>query len=355
MTTVFLTGANGHIGANIARELLRRGHRVVGYVRETSDLRGLAGLDIELRRGDILDAEKVLRAAEGCEAVIHTAAVYSTWAAADDDIIQPMMRGTDNIFQAAQMHGIRRVVYTSSAAAIGWSRDPKEIRDESNWNEDPAMAYYTAKTDSERLAHRLADELGLELIIFNPTIVAGPYDFKPTPSNRMFQTAMNGTSPWWNAISAFVHVDDVARLHVNALTQGEPGERYLTTGTSMHLRELSAMLREMFGVRVQVMGLPRPIGIAAGSLLGLVSKVTGKPPLFDRRIYDDILTMNGVFDNGKSRRTFGIEYKPLETIIVDTVSWLAYAGLLKPQVAEDVLIKHPPKPEWLVEEAVPAS
>lgn len=354
MTTVFLTGANGHIGANTARELLKRGHRVVGYVRETSDLRGLQGLEIELRKGDIMEADRVIRGAEGCEAIIHTAAVYSLWEASDKSIIGPCMSGTENVFQAARVHGIRRVVYTSSAAAVGWSRDPNEIRDETDWNNAPGMAYYVAKTDSERLAHRLAADLDLELIILNPTVVAGPHDHKPTPSNRMFQLALNGTAPFWNAISGLVHVDDVARLHVDALTKGEPGERYLAAGTSIHLREVSAMIREMFGIRVPVLGLPRPIGIGVGSVLGAISKVTGKPPLFDERVFDEVMSMNGVFDNGKSRRAFGIEYKPIESILADTAAWLAFIGMLKPAAAEKVQAKYPPKPEWKTAEKYPA-
>ncbi|HUF39746.1 MAG TPA: NAD-dependent epimerase/dehydratase family protein [Anaerolineales bacterium] len=344
--TVLLTGANGHIGANIARELLRRGHRVVGYVRETSDLRGLAGLDIELRRGDILDADRLIRAAEGCDAVIHTAAVYSLWAGSDEDIINPCVQGTENIFRAAQTHGIRRVVYTSSAAAIGWSNEHTEVRDETDWNDDPSTAYYVAKTDSERLAHRLAQEIGLELIILNPSVVAGPYDFKPTPSTAMLLNALNGTSPWWDAVFAFVHVEDVARLHVDGLTLGTPGERYLATGPSVPLREIAGRIRELFGIRVPVLNLPRPVAVGAGALLGLVSKLTGKPPLFDRRVYEDVMSVNGVFDNGKSRQAFGIEYRPIETILADSTSWLAHAGMLKPKAAERVRAVYPPKPEW---------
>jgi dihydroflavonol-4-reductase len=354
MTTVFLTGANGHIGANTARELLKRGHRVVGYVRETSDLRGLHDLEIELHKGDILDADRVTRAAEGCDAIIHTAGVYKMWESSDEAVTTPCIQGTENVFHAARKQGIRRVVYTSSAAAIGWSRDRKDVRDETDWNVDPNTAYYIAKTDSERLAHRLAGELGLELIVLNPTTVAGAFDFKPTPSTAMLRNAMNGTSPFWNADWAFVHVDDVARLHVDALTMGTPGERYLVTANAIPLRRVAAWFKENLGVRVPVLSTPRPLGILLGSLLGFVSKITGKPPMFDRRVYEDVMTVNAVFDNGKSRRTFGIEYKPAETILQDTVAWLAYIGMLKPAAAEKVRAKYPPKPEWKTDEKIPA-
>jgi dihydroflavonol-4-reductase len=346
MKTIFLTGANGHIGSNIARELLRRGYRVVGYVRETSDLRGLHGLDIELRKGDILDRDRVTWALDGCDAVIHTAANFSLWAKKDAEILVPCVQGTDVILHAAKEHAIRRVVYTSSAVAVGGTRDQKVVHDENNWNADTSTAYYAAKTDSERLAHRLAEQLGLELITFNPTVVFGPLDFRPTPSTGIMVQALNGAGFVWDAIMAYVHVEDVARLHVDGLTGGEPGERYIVNSVCIHMSEFGKIVRELFAVRMLPLNFPRPITAGVGYLLGLLSRVTGKPPLYDQRIYDDYMAHNGNYDNGKSRRTFGIEYLPLETILTDSAAWLAHAGMLRPKVAARLRAAFPARPEW---------
>ena len=347
MNKIFLTGANGHIGANIARELLKRGYEVVGLVRETSDLRGLEGLDIELRTGDIRDAESIHAAAAGCDAIIHTAAVYSTWAPDDDEILSPSIEGTDNVLQAAYAHGIRRVVYTSSAAAVGPVADPTVLRDENDWNESVSMPYIVAKTDSERLAAGLAAQLDLEIIIFNPTYVLGPFDFKSTPSTTIIRNAVNGTAPLWDGTIGFVHVADVARLHVDALTRGTPGERYIVNSETLHLRELQKQMRALFGVRAMLVSAPRFIGRPLGVLFGWISKLTGSPPLYDARIYDDVMALNANYSNRKSIETFGINYLDLKTILSDTVAWLLYAGMVKPGVANRLKDKYPPKAAWV--------
>ena len=346
MKTIFLTGANGHIGSNITRELLRREHRVVGFVRETSDLRGLHGLDIELRKGDILDRDRVTQALEGCDAVIHTAANYSMWAKTDDEIITPCVQGTDIILHAAREHGIRRVVYTSSAVAVGGTKDQNVVHDENNWNADTSTAYYAAKVDSERLAHRLAEQLDLELIILNPSVVLGPLDFRPTPSTGIMIRALNGAGFVWDAIMAYVHVEDVAQLHVDGLKMGVPGERYLVNAVSIHMAELGKVVKAMFDVRMLPLNFPAPVTATVGYLLGMVSRVTGKPPMYDQRIYDDYMAHNGNYDNGKSRRTFGIEYRPLETILRDTAAWLAHAGMLRPKVAGRLAAQYPAQDSW---------
>jgi dihydroflavonol-4-reductase len=347
MQKIFLTGANGHIGANITRVLLDRGYEVVGYVRETSDLRTLAGLDIELHKGDIRDPDKVMQAAAGCDAIIHTAAVYSMWAPDDDDILSPSMEGTDNILQAAHDHGIRRVVYTSSAVAIGGTNNPDVVRDENDWNDYAKTAYYSAKTDSERLALGLAQQLDLEIITLNPTIVLGPYDFRVTPSTGVILGALNGSAPFWDGRIGIVHVDDVARLHVDGLTSGVPGERYIVNDVTLHLKDLQKYLAERFGVRAMVVGLPEFISRPTGALLGWIGKLLGKPPIYDDRIYDDTMAVHGNYSNKKSIETFGIDYKGLEATLADTTAWLIHAGMVKEKVAQRLKDQYPPNPEWL--------
>ena len=94
MTHVLVTGANGHIGANLVRSLLKKGHMVTPFVRHTSDLRGLDGLEIPCVYGDVMDADSLIAAAEGCDVIIHCAAVYRTWAKNPDEIMQPAVVGT---------------------------------------------------------------------------------------------------------------------------------------------------------------------------------------------------------------------------------------------------------------------
>lgn len=118
MARVLITGANGHMGSNTVRNLLRDNHAVVPIVRHGADLRDIEKLNLNCVSGDLLDAVSLERAALGCEVIIHTATVYRNWDKNPDEIIQPAILGAKNIFQAAKQAGIRRMVYTSSPAAV---------------------------------------------------------------------------------------------------------------------------------------------------------------------------------------------------------------------------------------------
>ena len=118
MARVFITGANGHIGAHTTREVLKRGHEVVPFVRKTSDQRGLEGLNLDYHYGDIMDPASVEAAVAGCDTVIHLAAVYKVWDSDDRAILDPALIGVRNVFEAGQKAGVRRLIYVSSAASI---------------------------------------------------------------------------------------------------------------------------------------------------------------------------------------------------------------------------------------------
>jgi dihydroflavonol-4-reductase len=347
LSKVFLTGANGHIGANIARELLKRNHQVVAFVRQTSNLRGLDGLNVELRYGDILDQNSVAAGAQGCDAIIHTAAVYRMWAKDDQkEIIDPTIRGAQAIFDAAHANGIKRLVYTSSSAAIGGARTAGEVRTERNWNDSAQHPYYIAKTRSERLAHQLADQYGIELIAVNPTTVMGPFDFNLTPSNVLLKSHLNGEGLLYDGNMAIVHVNDVARLHVDALSKGTPGQRYIANGHTITLKTFGQYLERLFGVKSNWLKIPRPVGNMLGYVQYAMARITGKPPIYDHRSFHDFVSAYGNFDNARSIATFGIEYASVETILADTAAWLIHLGEVQENVAERLRADYPRLPEW---------
>jgi len=347
MSTVFLTGATGHLGTNIARELLRRNHKVVALVRKTSNLFPLERLNIETRIGDIQDLDSITRAAEGCDAVIHSAADYSMWAKNDENTINSCVKGTGHVLQAAHRLGIKRIVYTSSTAAVGGSKDRHQILDENFWTEGASTAYYTGKTEAEHLAHRVARELGLELIVLNPSYIMGPYDYRPTSTQQIFVQILDGSGFTFDVSWGYVHVEDAARLHVDSLTMGEPGERYIVNSKSAHFGEIAKIVEEMFAIKMPSINLPRPVWLTLGYLQWMTSKITGKPPMFDHRVYKDVMVNHFNHDNTKSRETFGIEYKPLETIFRDTAAWLIHKGMVKEETRDRLRDQYPPHPDWV--------
>lgn len=135
MTRALVTGANGHIGCNLVRDLAEHGYDVVAFVRPNADTRGLDPLGLSLARGDVLDAASVHTAMKGCEVVFHAGAPYALWAKDERTIVEPAVRGTENVLRAAAEHGVRRVVVTSSCNAVGFTPDAAHPLDETSWNE----------------------------------------------------------------------------------------------------------------------------------------------------------------------------------------------------------------------------
>lgn len=346
MTRVLVSGANGHIGANTVRSLLRRGYEVVPFVRSTSNLRGIDKLGLSYRYGDVMDFPSLLEAAQGCDAIIHHATVYRMWARNPDDILQPAMVGTDNIFRAAREAGIRRLVYTSSMAAVGYLSEPVGLMPATAWNEAAKSPYYIAKTRSEREALRLSEEYGIPTIRLCPTHVVGPFDYGITPSTRTILNYVNKTGTTFEGGTNYVHVFDVGEVHALAVERGEPGSRYIVGGDNLHLKELSALITQLTGVKPAHLGITGPVAEMVGTLVGFTSKFTGSEPPFDGKVIHDVVGRYGYFDCSPTNQTFGITPRGLKDVVSDTIRWLLFLGKIKPEVAGRISADFPPDPDW---------
>lgn len=346
MARVLVTGANGHVGANVVRSLLRHGYEVVPLVRRSADTRSIDGLGLHCRYGDIMDRESLVAAARGCDAIIHTAAVFVFWAKNPDTIVQPALAGTRNILYAAQAAGVRRLVYTSSSFAIGLSDHPNETRCEDHWNNDPRNPYLVAKTLSEREALRLAEELGVPTVRLCPGSVLGPYDYRVTPSMDLLAEVIVNNGVYYNGGLNFVDARDVAEIHVRAIETGEPGQRYAAGGTNLHLRDLAALVAQYTGITAKPLPGGRRTALLAGSLFDLVSAVTGRKPFFSRSEAFECVGRYNYLDSSLAQRTFGITPRPIAETVHDALRWLVHINAIKarltPPHADNLL----PDPTW---------
>src|SRR5690606_7858692 len=234
---VLVTGASGHLGSNLVRRLLERGEHVRAMVRRPEHRGDLPRHErLELVAGDLLDPRSLRAAVEGCDRVYHVTAIYALWTPTPGVILDTALRGTTNMFDAiVQSGGVRRLVFTSSAIAVGFSSDPEALLTERDWNDGRGQDEYNrAKIESERLAHRLAKEHGIDMVVVNPALIVGPGDHKPTPSNRLVLDYIHGAVPVsYRGGLSVVHVDDVCQGHLAAMERGKAGERYLLGGENL--------------------------------------------------------------------------------------------------------------------------
>jgi dihydroflavonol-4-reductase len=317
-----VTGASGFLGAAVVRALLAEGSATRALVRPKSDRRNLESLDIEIAEGDLTDPDSLRKAVRGCAAVFHVAADYRLWVRDPAPMYRANVEGSVNMLEAAAGAGVARMVYTSSVATLGINADLTPADESTPVSlTDMIGAYKRSKYLAEEAVRRRAAELAFPLVTVNPSTPIGPGDVRPTPTGRVILDAAAGRMPAYVDTGLnVVHVDDVARGHLQALALGKPGERYILGGEDMSLRRILEVVAAKVGRRAANVRLPHwlvyPIAIAAEG----AARLTGKEP----RVTLDGLRMSTkhmYFTSRKAERELGYTWRAPELAIGEAIDW----------------------------------
>lgn len=346
MTRVLVTGANGHLGANTVRALLAKNHEVIAFVRPTSDLRGLAGLPVRIKYGDIQEKDSVMAAAAECQVIIHSAAVFRFWVADPWEIFKTSCLGVRNILQAAKRFNIGRLIYTSSTYAIGFTDDPTKQRTTQDWNENAVTPYSQAKTRAEKEAWRLAAKYGVPMISLCPAGLWGPYDYRVTPAMRWIRDLVNGMTPVIDTGGSFVDVRDAAEVHARAITMGQLGCRYAIVGADLLNRQISEIIAQLTGVKHFYLNLPTPLMRSIAGMMEYVARTSGWDPLSTRTFIDEALGRYLFVDGAETNETFGIKPREDEAMIADAIRWLLFTGQIGKRRTKRLVPLFPSDPCW---------
>ncbi|MBZ0276978.1 MAG: NAD-dependent epimerase/dehydratase family protein, partial [Anaerolineae bacterium] len=247
-----VTGATGFVGSHIARTLSAAGHHVRVLHRASSKLDALTGVTYESAIGDILDQDSLRAACNGCDWVFHVAAVADYWRADHSRMFTANVDGTRWVLEAARETGVKRVIFTSSAAAIGFRDDGLPADENFRFNLPPKrFPYGYSKVLAEQVAQE-AVAAGQDVVITNPVVVMGPGDLNMISGSYIVQVKRFGRFvPVTAGGIAVVDVRDVARMHLAAAERGRTGERYIL-GTANYTH------REWYGMIADVVGVPHP-------------------------------------------------------------------------------------------------
>jgi dihydroflavonol-4-reductase len=261
---VFVTGATGFVGTHVARELQKQGAQLRLLVRPTSNLGNLEGLDAELVEGDLCDPDSLRRGIAGCEFLVHVAADYRLWTRDPQQMYRANVEGTRSVLRAAADAGVRRVVYTSSVATMGFENG--HVADE---NSPVALGdmigpYKRSKFMAEQVALE-AGSNGAEVVVVNPTTPVGERDIKPTPTGRIIVDFLKRKFPAYVDTGLnLVDVREVARGHVAAMEKGRRGERYILGGENLSLKQILDKLAAITGLPSPRVKLPYAVALASG-------------------------------------------------------------------------------------------
>jgi nucleoside-diphosphate-sugar epimerase len=342
MKPTLVTGANGHLGNNICRQLVARGEPVRAMMRASADPAPLAGLEVEIVRGDIMDASSVARAIEGCGRVYHVAAGFLMWARDPErDIIRPSVLGTRNVMEAAARAGVEKLLYVSTTGTMGLPTSPEQSFDETHFNTQPHTHYLRGKIAAEKEAFAIAERTGLFMTSIHPGFILGPRFWKLSESvNQVAQFVNQGVPVYFEGGFGVVDVEDVARGSVLALERGGSGQRYILSGDNVTVKGLFDLMADLTGLKAPSIKLPVPVIRALAAAMEAVARVTGRRPMLDRSQVDEFAGKYGYFDSSKAKRELGYTWLPARETVRRTIAWLVTRGFV-PERRQRALKLHP--------------
>jgi len=323
---VLLTGGTGFLGKHVARALSAAGHELRLLARATSNPEGLPRGEIV--PGDVTDADALLRAGSGCDAIVHMAGLVKSWVPDPERFDAVNLGGFRNALAAARA-AKARLLYTSSFIAIGpTSEQPAD--------ESRVHACDHFRNDYERtkaLADRIACEAaaaGDDVVMVYPGVVYGPGEM--TDANlivKMIADHLHGRMPGivgpgdrrWS----YAYVEDVAQGHALALERGARGQRYFLCGENATLNELFGKLQELTGVKAPTRHIPYAAATALGGLMYLWAELTGHPPQLTHREVG-VFREHWAYSSAKAERELGYRVTPLLDGLRKTVEWLRQTG-----------------------------
>lgn len=280
----FVTGATGFVGSHVARALEAAGAELRVLARSTSPATLIATLkNPQVVTGDLRDASTYKDALRGCEAVFHVAADYRLWTrnAADAlEMYKSNVEGTRALIDAARQAGVRRIVYCSSVATMGFRTDGASVDEASPVRlEDMIGHYKRSKFIGEQVAIE-AGRKGGDVVVVNPSTPVGEQDVKPTPTGRILVDFLKKKFPAYVDTGLnVVDVREVARGHVLAYEKGTPGERYILGGENLSLKQILDKLAAITGLAAPSIKLPYAFALAAGVVDTIITgRLRGKEP-----------------------------------------------------------------------------
>jgi dihydroflavonol-4-reductase len=333
---VFVTGATGFLGSHVARLLADQGAELRLLVRPTSNLKNLEGLRsssaspairAETAVGDLRDPASLEKAMAGCEVVFHVAADYRLWVRDPNEMYKSNVEGTRAILDAARKSRVRRVMYTSSVATIGFTADGSPADEESPVSLDDMIGHYKrSKFMAEQIAME-AGRNGMQVVTVNPTTPVGEQDVKPTPTGRIVVDFLKRKFPAYVETGLnLVDVRECARGHLMALDKGRSGERYILGGENLTLKQILDTLGKITGLPSPKIKLPYAVAFAAGVFGEMITGriMHGEP----RATVDTVrLGRKKMFASSyKAERELGWKIVPVEDALRRAVEWFRGNG-----------------------------
>jgi dihydroflavonol-4-reductase len=324
---VFVTGATGFVGSHVARALADSGADLRLLVRQNSNLKNIQDLKADLITGDLRDPASLEKGIAGCDVLFHVAADYRLWVRDPDEMYNANVEGTRAILDAARKNGVRRVVYTSSVATMGFTQNGAPADENSPVSLDNMIGpYKRSKFMAEQVAIEAARS-GLDVVIVNPSTPVGERDIKPTPTGRIVVDFLKKKFPAYVDTGLnLVDVKQCAQGHIAALEKGRRGERYILGGENLTLKQILDKLAAITGLPSPKIRVPYALALATGVVDEVITgRIRGREP----RATIDAVRMGRkkmFVSSAKAEHELGWKIVPVDDALQRAAEWFQQNG-----------------------------
>ncbi len=321
----FVTGATGFLGSHVARALAAHGADLRLLVRASSNRKNIAELKADLFTGDLRDPASLEKGIAGCDIVFHVAAGVRD----PEEMYRANVEGTRAILEAARKNNVRRVVYTSSVATMGFTQNGTPADENSPVSlENMIGPYKRSKFMAEQLAIEAARS-GIDVVIVNPSTPVGERDIKPTPSGRIIVDFLKKKFPAYVDTGLnLVDATQCAQGHIAALEKGRSGERYILGGENLTLKQILDKLAAITGLPSPKVRVPYVLALATGVVDELVTgRIRGREP----RATIDAVRMGRkkmFVSSVKAERELGWRCSAVDDALHRAVEWFRSEGFV---------------------------
>jgi len=323
----FVTGATGFVGSHVARALANQGADLRLLVRASSSTKNIQDLRADLVTGDLREPAALENALAGCDAVFHVAADYRLWVRDPEEMYRANVEGTRAILDVARRNSVRRVVYTSSVATMGFTSNGQLADETSPVSLDNMIGpYKRSKFMAEQVAIEAARS-GQDVVIVNPTTPVGERDIKPTPTGRIVVDFLKKKFPAY--VDTGLNLVDVkicAQGHIAAFEKGRSGERYILGGENLTLKQILDKLAAITGLPSPSIRVPYFMALVTGAVDEIITgRIRGREP----RATIDAVRMGRkkmFVTSGKAERELEWESLPVDAALGSAVKWFRENG-----------------------------
>ncbi len=316
---VAVTGASGHIGNCLVRELKKQGAEIKVLVHDFKN--DLDKLDVELVKGNLLDPESLNLLCRDVDVVFHLAAKIVLDNRHSEKVYAVNVTGTKNIIDASVSAGVKRFIHFSSIDAFRPVLPGQLLNEECPLTESVKSIYETTKAESERLVNDAVIH-GLDAIILCPTAVVGPFDYRGSFLGDALKKIFSNQLPM--LISGgynWVDVRDVADAAIRSVEKGRKGEKYILSGNFSSLLELSELAGKITGKKTPTLLAPVFLAKLACPFLQFYYSITNGKPIYTSQSLNLLINSPKNISFEKAKKELGYIPRPLEQTLQDTFVW----------------------------------